>query len=99
MINVENEKPLAEIRLTEEQVRTAILEFALKNEEFSDLVKDKSVLVTPVWQTTKWSNPDAFVHLYVAEATDEDLEGDNVQIREEVSAQGEEESDSDKSTD
>ena len=91
---MDNEKPLAEIRLSEEQVRTAIIEFSLKNEEFSSLVKDKSVLVTPVWQTTKWSNPDAFVHLYVAEATDEDLKD-----KSEPAAQGEEESDTDNSAD
>ena len=62
---------IASTKLTEENVRTAIVQFLLKNDEFSDLVKDKKVIITTDWQVSKWSDADAFVHVSVVEPTNE----------------------------
>ena len=60
-------KVLASAKLTEPQVQTALLEFLLKNEEFKDMIVGKGIAVSTQWQTSKWSDPDALVHIFVTE--------------------------------
>ena len=64
-------KPLLRAKLSEEQVRQALVEYLLKNDEVKAAIGDKSVLVVPSWQTSKWSDPNAFVYLEIAEAIDD----------------------------
>jgi len=65
---------VATARLTEEQVRLAIAEFLFKNEELREAVQDLQVIVVTNWQTTKWSDPDAMVHVTIQHSP----EGDRV---------------------
>jgi hypothetical protein len=62
---------IASTKLSEENVRTAIAQFLLKNDEFAELIGDKKVILSTSWQVSKWSDPDAFVHISVVEPTDE----------------------------
>ena len=65
-------RPMAKVGLTEEQVRHALIDFVLKNDEVKELVQDKNVVVFPVWHTTKWSDQNVLVHLDIVESVDED---------------------------
>ena len=58
---------LASARLTESQVQTAIAESLLKNEELKDALTGKNLRVHTQWQTNKWSDPDALVHVFFTE--------------------------------
>jgi len=58
---------LASARLTEVQVQSALAEFLLKNQELKDALADKTVEIRTQWQTSKWSNPDALVHVFFTE--------------------------------
>jgi hypothetical protein len=60
---------LARARLTEEQVQLAIAEFLLKSEELQEAIQEKRVKIHVNWQTTKWSDPDAMVHVFFREDT------------------------------
>ena len=59
---------LVTARLTETQVLAAITEHLLKNEEIKEAVENKTVAVNSRWQTSKWSDPDALVHVIFTEA-------------------------------
>jgi hypothetical protein len=59
---------LARTRLTEQQVQTAIAEFLLKDDELKNTLVGKGVRVISQWQTSKWSDPDALVHVIFVEA-------------------------------
>ena len=73
--SIMNVKVIADIHFTEDQARHAFMEFALKNEELSELVKDKEdVIVVTDWQTNKWSDPNAIVHFRILEKVDEPSE-------------------------
>jgi len=60
---------LARARLTEEQVQMAIAEFLLKSEELQEAIQEKRVKIDVNWQTSKWSDPDAMVHIFFREDT------------------------------
>ena len=62
---------LAQISLTENQVKQAIAEFLVKNEEFKTMTDGKRVLLTTNWQTSKWSSPDSMVICDVLEINEE----------------------------
>ena len=64
---------IASTSLTEENVRTAIVQFLLKNDDFSKLVGEKKVIISTNWQVSKWSDPNAFVHVSVVEPIDESI--------------------------
>ena len=64
---------IASTSLTEENVRTAIVQFLLKNDDFSKLVGEKKVIISTNWQVSKWSDPNAFVHVNVVEPIDEPI--------------------------
>jgi hypothetical protein len=59
---------LGTAKLTEDHVKQAIVEFLYKNDEFKNLVDNRQVMLVTQWQTSKWSNPDAFVHLIIVES-------------------------------
>ena len=59
---------LASAALTEPQVQTALAEFLLKNEELKDIVANNQVRLVLQWQTHKWSDPNALVHVFFTEA-------------------------------
>ena len=64
---------LAEARLTQEQVEVLTIKSLLaENEELSAAVDNKQVRVLTKWQTSKWSDPDALVHITFAEVSDGD---------------------------
>ena len=58
---------LAQARLTEPQVQTAIVEYLLKDEGLKDVIFDKKVTCIVKWQTTKWNDPDALAHVFFME--------------------------------
>ena len=58
---------IGRVQLSELQVRHAIVDYLLKNEKFKELVVGKQTFVIPRWQTSKWDDPDALVHVEVAE--------------------------------
>ena len=62
---------LAQVSLTENQVKQAIAEFLVKNEEFKTMTDGKRVLLTTNWQTSKWSSPDSMVICDVLEINEE----------------------------
>ncbi len=63
---------LAELRLTLDQTREALVDYCLKNDEFKELVAEKTVIFMTDWQTNKWSDPNAFVHIKILESIPED---------------------------
>ena len=60
---------LANARLTEVQVQQAIAEFLLKSEELKQAIEGKRIKIHVTWQTSKWSDPNALVHVYFTEDT------------------------------
>ena len=60
---------VARARLSEEQVQLAIAEFLLKSEELQEAIQEKQIKIHVNWQTSKWSDPDAMVHVFFREDT------------------------------
>ena len=60
---------VAQARLSEEQVQLAIAEFLLKSEELQEAIQEKQIKIHVNWQTSKWSDPDAMVHVFFREDT------------------------------
>ena len=58
---------LAQMRLTEQQVQQAIAEFLMKDEKLNALAQQKQLRLVTQWQTHKWSDPNALVHVFFTE--------------------------------
>jgi len=70
---------IATSQLTEEQVRLAVAEFLFKSEELREAVQDLQIRVVTNWQTTKWSDPNAMVHITIQHAPEGDPVGEDSQ--------------------
>ena len=72
---------LATVKLTDIQVRQALVDYINKVPEFKKMIDGKKVAVQMNWQTNKWSDADHFVHAVVFELTpvteDSDSEDDS----------------------
>ena len=64
---------LGSVSLTENQVKQAIVAFLYKSDEFKDLVNDRKVALITQWQTSKWSDPNSFVHLDIIDVPEDFL--------------------------
>jgi hypothetical protein len=62
---------IARADLTETQVQTAIVEFLLKDPQLKDVIADKKLSCVTQWQTNKWSDPNALVHVFFTEVSAE----------------------------
>jgi hypothetical protein len=78
-MNEQQGKLIASTKLTEENVRHAIVQFLLKNDEFSELVGEKKVIISTDWQVSKWSDPNAFVHVNVVEPINETIAAESTE--------------------
>lgn len=58
--------------LTDEDLKIALLQYLIKNEEVNEALSGKTVSVIPEWQVTKWSDPDVFVRVNVVENISEE---------------------------
>ena len=69
---------LATARLTQEQVEVLTVKALIaENEELSDAIDGKQVRVITQWQTSKWSDQDALVHIAFAQVDEADGEADD----------------------
>ena len=76
---------VASIKLSEDQVKTAVVDMLLKNEEFASVVGDNEVYLTTRWLTDKWSDPNVLVYLEVFKKSsdgDQDSEAEAAQADE-----------------
>ena len=60
---------LATVKLTDLQVRQALVDYLNKVSEFKELIEGKKIAIQMNWQTNKWSDADHFVHASVFELT------------------------------
>tara|TARA_B100000029_G_scaffold492698_1_gene554299 strand:+ start:974 stop:1222 length:249 start_codon:yes stop_codon:yes gene_type:complete len=71
-----NTEPLAQVKLTEDQVKHALAEYLMKNDEFKSMVDGKKILLTTNWHTTKWSDPEVLAVCAVFEVIEEQSSDD-----------------------
>ena len=61
---------LARTHLSEHQVQAAIFDSLRRNDELQNILADTKVRMITQWQTSKWNDPDALVHVIFVEVPD-----------------------------
>jgi len=68
---------LARTHLSEHQVQAAIFDSLRRNDELQNILADTRVRMITQWQTSKWSDPNALVHVIFVEAPDDVADENN----------------------